>query len=172
MKCEEVSTELMAYIDGRASAGTMRRVEDHLAACAECRARADEFRKVWTALDEVPAIEPSVGFDARLRRRIADEPRRTWFFGFVPQPRLALSVALLAALLVCVVKLPLGNPAIQPVNATVQQEDFNAIKNLGVLEDYDVVTKLGALSDLAPAPVNDSQPQDQQPKIDDGDGGA
>jgi hypothetical protein len=88
------------------------------------------------------------------------------------ESRLAVSVALLAALLVCVVKLPLGNPAIQPVNATVQQEDFNAIKNLGVLEDYDVVTKLGALSDLAPAPVNDSQPQDQQPKIDDGDGGA
>ncbi len=172
MKCEEVSIELMAYIGGRASAGTTRRVEDHLAACPECRARAEEFRKVWTVLDEVPAVEPSFGFDARLRQRIAAEPRRAWFFGFVRQPRLALSVALLAALLVCVVKLPLGNPAIQPMDATVQQEDFNAIKNLGVLENYDVVTKLGALSDLVPAPVNDSQPQDQQPKIDDGNGGA
>jgi anti-sigma factor RsiW len=168
MKCEEVSIELMAYIDGRASAGTTRGIEEHLATCTACQTRAEEFRKVWAILDEAPAIEPSFGFDARLRQRIAAEPQRPRFFSFVPQPRLALSMALLAALTVLIVKLPLGNPVIQPVSATVQQEDFNAIKNLGVLENYDVVTKLGVLSDLASTPVNDAQPENEQHSSDGG----
>ncbi|MGA9884702.1 MAG: zf-HC2 domain-containing protein [Candidatus Acidiferrales bacterium] len=160
MKCEDVSNELMAFIDGRVKSGERRGIEDHLAGCRTCRTRAEEFRKVWTVLEEVPAIEPSFGFDARLRQRIGAEPRPAGFFSIFARPRLALSMALLAALLVVVVKLPLGNPAVQPVSATVQQEDFNAIKNLGVLENYDVVTKLGALSDLAPT-ADDAQPQGQ-----------
>lgn len=171
MKCEDVLNELMTYISGKGRAGMRSGMEEHLAGCAACRTRADEFRKIWGVLDEAPAIEPSFGFDARLRQRIAAESRRPRFFSFVPQPRLALSVALLAALTVLIVKLPLGNPVALPATATVQQEDFNAIKNLGVLENYDVVTKLGALSDLAPTPVDDSQSQKQQ-NIDNGNGGA
>lgn len=171
MKCEDVSNELMAYIDGRTSAAARREVETHLAECAACQTRADEFRKVSMALDELPAIEPSFGFDARLRQRISAEPRRSRFFSFVPQPRLALSMGLLAALLALVVELPHGNPVMQPVSPTVQQEDFNAIKNLGVLEDYDVVTKLGALSDLLPPTANDSQQGNQQTGSDNSDGG-
>ncbi|MGH9687233.1 MAG: anti-sigma factor family protein [Candidatus Acidiferrales bacterium] len=167
MKCEDVSKELMAYVDGRAKSGERRGIEEHLAGCAVCRTRAEEFRKVWTVLEEAPAIEPSFGFDARLRQRIGAEPRQAGFFSIFARPRLALSMALLAALLVVVVKLPLGNPVAQPVSATVQQEDFNAIKNLGVLENYDVVTKLGALSDLAPT-ADDSQPQGQQAGSDGG----
>jgi anti-sigma factor RsiW len=158
MKCEEVSNELMAYVDGRASAGARREIEEHLAGCAACQTRAEEFRRVWSVLDEAPAIEPSFGFDARLRQRIAAEPRRPRFFWFVPQPRLALSMALLAAMLALVVKLPTGNPVAQPQSAVVQQEDFKAIQNLNVLENYDVVTKFSALSDLVATPANDSQP--------------
>jgi anti-sigma factor RsiW len=157
MKCEEVKNELTAYVDGRASDGARRGIEEHLAVCAACRTRAEEFRKIWSVLDEAPAIEPSFGFDARLRQRIAAEPKRPRFLWFVPQPRLALSMALLAAMLVLVVKLPTRNPVTQPQSATVEQEDFNAIKNLNVLENYDVVTKLGALSDLVPTPANDSE---------------
>jgi anti-sigma factor RsiW len=180
MKCEDVSNDLMAYADGRASAGARRVIEEHISGCTACRTRVEEFRKVWSVLDEAPAIEPSFGFDARLRQRIAAEPRRPRFFWFVPQPRLALSMALLAAMLVLVAKLPTGNPVMQPQSAAVQQEDFNAIKNLNVLENYDVVTKLGALSDLVPTTVNDSQPplggtqgkQGEQQGTDDGNGGA
>lgn len=157
MKCEEVSNELMAYMDGRASAGAGRGIEEHLADCTACRTRAEEFRKVWAVLDEAPAIEPSFGFDARLRQRIAAEPQRPRFFWFVPQPRLALSMALLAAMLALVVKLPMGNPVTQRQSAAVQQEDFKAIENLNVLENYDVVTKLGVLSDLVATPASDSQ---------------
>jgi len=161
MNCEDISNEQIAFLDKRMNAGARRKVEEHLAGCLACRTRAAEFRQLSTMLDEVPAIEPSFGFDARLRQRIAAEPRRSGFFSLVPQPRLALSMALMAALTVFIVELPKGNPAGQPATVAVQQEDFNAIQNLGVLENYDVVTNLGALSELvpdqAPAPGNDTQ---------------
>ncbi len=176
MKCEDVSNELIAFVDGRLGGGARRGIEEHLAGCTVCRTRAEEFRKLSSVLDDLPASEPSFAFDARLRQRIAAEPQRSRFFSFVPQPRLALSMALLAALTVLVVKLPLGNPMGQAVSPAVQQEDFNAIKNLGVLENYDVVTKLGALSELLPSQPSDSRTpfggaqgkQDQQTNRDGG----
>ena len=161
MKCEEVSKELIAYLDRRANSAERHDVEEHLAACAECRTRAEEFRKLWSVLEEVPMLEPSLGFNARVRQRVADEPRRKWFWWFVPQPRLALSMALLLALSVWIARMPYT-----PAMAT-EDEDFNAIKDLGVLENYDVLTKFDALSELPQAPVaqpetpgNDSQAPD------------
>lgn len=163
MKCEDVSKELIAYLDGRANSAERRKMDDHLAGCAACRTRAEEMRKVSMLLGELPAIEPSFGFDARVRQRVAAEPRRSWFERFVPVPRPAFAVALLIALTVLVAKLPSNHPSVV-TNATAdaqQQEDFNAIKNLGVLENYDVVTKMDVLSELAPpaAPeTNQTQP--------------
>jgi anti-sigma factor RsiW len=150
MNCEAISRELIAYLDHRASSAERQRVEDHLAGCVACQARAEEFRKLWNALDEVPAIEPSFGFDARVRQRIAVEPRPRWFTWFVPQPRLALSAALLVALAILLARAPSRHAGTTATVASTQQEDFNAIKDLGVLEDYDVVTKLDALSELPP----------------------
>jgi anti-sigma factor RsiW len=102
MKCEDVSKELIAYLDRRANSAERMEVEDHLASCAACRVRAEEFRKVWNVLDEMPIEEPSLGFDARIRQRIADEPRPGWFRWLVPQPRLALSMALYRVCLVII----------------------------------------------------------------------
>jgi predicted anti-sigma-YlaC factor YlaD len=163
MKCSDVSKDLIGYLDRRANSAERREVEEHLTACPSCRMRAEELRKVWTVLDEVPLVEPSLGFDARLRQRIAAEPRLRWFRWFVPQPRLAFSMALLLALSVWMVKLPRENTGIRPMSAAqTEQEDFSAIKDLGVLENYDVVTKFDALSELVPA--SDQQPE--QPRQD------
>jgi anti-sigma factor RsiW len=152
--CEDVSKELIVYLDQRASAAERRDVEEHLAGCATCRTRAEEFRSVRSMLDELPAVEPSFGFDARVRQRVAAEPRRSWFGWFVPQARFALSAALLVALTVWIAKLPASRPVVQapapePTVASTDQ-DFDAIKDLGVLENYDVVTNMDALSQLAP----------------------
>jgi anti-sigma factor RsiW len=169
MKCQDVSNMLIAYLDGRIDSGDRREVAEHLAGCAACRTRAEEFRNLSAILDEMPAIEPSFGFDTRMRQRVAAESRaRRGFFALIPQPRVALSVAMLAALTVFIIKLPLSNPGAPPSVATIQQQDFNAIKNLGVLENYDVVTKLGALSELAPVQAPDSQQQDQKSSNDGG----
>jgi anti-sigma factor RsiW len=157
MKCEEVSQGLIAYLDGRSSVGERQGIEQHIAECAACWTRAEEFRRVSSLLDEVPAIEPSLGFNAAVRRRIAAEPKRRWFEGVIPQPRLVLAAALLILLTVFVVKLPLSKPV--PAPAQASEQDFNAIKNLRVLENYDVVTGMDALSQLAPD--NSSQPSQQ-----------
>ena len=161
MNCKQISKALISYLDQRASSAERQRVEEHLAGCAACQARAEEFRKLWSALDEVPAVEPSFGFDARVRQRIAAEPRPRWFAGLVPQPRLALAAALLVALCVLVAKVPHRHPGVPGTLASTQQEDFNAIEDLGVLEDYDVVTKLDALSELPP--IAAPQPEQSQP---------
>lgn len=150
MKCEEVSRELIEHLNRSASSAQRRDVEEHLAGCAACRKRAEELRGIWSVMDELPAVEPSFGFDARVRQRVAAEPRRRWFEFFVPQPRLALAFGVLIALMVLVMKLPLNNRGTAVATTATQQEDFNAIKNLGVLENYDVVTKMDALSELTP----------------------
>lgn len=162
MKCEDVSKELIAYLDGRARTSEREKVEGHLAGCAACRNRVEEMRKVSMLLGEVPAVEPSFGFDARMRQRVAAEPRQSWFWRLVPAPRPAFAVALLIALTVLVAKLPSNRTPVTPVattSAQQQEEDFNAIKNLGVLENYDVLTKFDALAE-APA-TNSSQPDDK-----------
>lgn len=162
MNCEDVSKELIAYLDHRTNSAGRQRVESHLGGCAACRTRAEEFRKLWSVLDETPAIEPSFGFDGRVRQRIAAEPRPRWFQWFVPQPRLALSAALLIALAVWVAKLPSNRPGAVGTVASTQQEDFSAIQDLGVLENYDVVTKLDALSEFPPTGAQ--QPEQPQPE--------
>jgi anti-sigma factor RsiW len=163
-KCEEVSKQLIAYLDRRANSAERHEVEEHLAACSACHQRAEDFRKLWGVLDEVPLVEPSLGFDARIRARIAEEPRRGWIGWLVPQPRLAFAMALLLALSVWMAKLP------REGSVTGNEQDFEAIKDLGVLEIYDVLSKFDALSEVpveaAPAeqqtqPVNQSS--DQQP---------
>jgi anti-sigma factor RsiW len=162
MKCEDVSKELIAYLDGRVSAAERAKMEGHLASCAACRNRVEEMRKVSMLLGEVPAIEPSFGFDARLRQRVAAEPQQSWFWRLVPSPRPAFAVALLIALTVLVAKLPSNRGTVTPSTATSaqqQEEDFNAIKNLGVLENYDVVTKMDVLSELAPPAASQDQSQ-------------
>jgi anti-sigma factor RsiW len=162
MKCEEVSKELVAYLDRRINSGDRVEMERHLAICAGCHARAEDFRKLWGALDEVPMLEPSPAFDARLRARIAAEPGPQWFRWFVPQWRLAFSMALLLTLSVWMAKFPAAP-------AHNSEADFEAVKDLGVLENYDVLTKLDALSELEPATTEQPsttvpQPDSRQPQ--------
>jgi anti-sigma factor RsiW len=173
MKCDDISKDLIAYLDRRANSAERVLVEEHLAECAACRTRAEDFRKIWNVLDEVPMHEPSLGFDARLRQRIAAEPRPRWFTWLVPQPRLALSMALLIALSIWIARLPQNQPA-SFATAPSEEEQFQMIKDLGVLENYDVLTKSDVLSELParemtePAPAPEDQPEDRQPQ---GDGG-
>jgi anti-sigma factor RsiW len=152
-KCEEVSKQLIAYLDRRANSADRHEVEEHLAACSACHQRAEDFRKLWGVLDEVPLVEPSLGVDARIRARIAEEPRRGWLGWLVPQPRLAFAMTLLLALSVWMANLPREGNAV-----ATDQQDFEAIKDLGVLENYDVLSKFDALSEV---PV-EAAPADQQ----------
>ncbi len=169
MKCEDVSKELIPYLDRRASSADRHEVEEHLAACVGCRTRAEELRTLWSVLDEVPIVQPSLGFDARMRARIAEEPRARWYRWFVPQPRLAMAMALLLAVSVWITRLPQDNSGLAGT-AQNEQQQFQVIKNLDVLENYDVLSKFDALDEV-PADEQATpadQPNDQQKQQDDG----
>jgi anti-sigma factor RsiW len=159
MKCEDVAREWIAYLDGRANSAERGKMENHLAGCAACRSRAEEMRKVSMLLGELPAIEPSFGFDARVRQRVAAEARQSWFGRLVPALRPAFAVSLLIVLTVLVAKLPSKHAPVATTataNAQEQEEDFDAIKNLGVLENYDVLTKFDALAEAPATPSSQS----------------
>lgn len=161
MNCTHLEKNLVAYLDGKLPVAERRQLDAHLAACAACRERAGGFRSVWDVLDELPAISPSPAFDAKVRARVQQEPRRAWFWGWiVPSPRMAFATT---ALLIASIWLSSFQPARLPLPhstggvAQNTEADFGMIKDLPVLENYDVLTSFDALSDL---PVQQTiQPQ-------------
>jgi predicted anti-sigma-YlaC factor YlaD len=168
MSCERISNALIAYLDGRASAKERGEVETHLKLCAGCRERAEEFRRLWSAMDEVPAIEPSLGFDARLRQRLAAEPKRTAWSWLIPSPRFSLAVAMLALLTVWISARPQAN---YPNGNAGSEEQFRMINDLGVLENYDVLKNFDPLSDLPAAQEIHEQTQPPSQPSDDSEPG-
>ncbi|HVA17234.1 MAG TPA: zf-HC2 domain-containing protein [Candidatus Dormibacteraeota bacterium] len=162
MSCEKISNALMAYLDGRASAQERSIAEAHLKVCAACQERAEEFRRLWQVMAEVPAVEPSLAFDARVRQRIAAAPRPKFWAWMMPAPRFAVSVALLVVLSIWIGgRQPRSvNPQIATANS---EEQFRMIKDLGVLENYDVLSNFDALSDL-PASSQPRQAPQQSPQ--------
>lgn len=145
MTCERMEMELIAYLDGRAADAVRREVEEHLAVCAECGARAADFQRVASLLDQYPATGPSPYFDARLRSRLAAEPRPGWWTQWIPQPRLALATISLFALGLWVASFPPQAARPSPAQA---EEEFRMIRDMHVLENYDVLANFDALSDL------------------------
>src|ERR1700740_3518890 len=96
MSCSRMEKQMLPYVDGRLKESEQREVEGHLASCATCRLRVNEFRAVAGLLDELPQIEPSAAFDARVRARVAAEPvKQSWWAAFAPSPRAALAASML-----------------------------------------------------------------------------
>src|ERR1700736_5190657 len=96
MSCRRMEKQMMPYVDGRLKASEMREVEAHLKTCAACLVRVNEFRAVSGLLDELPQIEPSGAFDARVRARVAAEPvKQNWWAVFAPSVRVVFAAAML-----------------------------------------------------------------------------
>ena len=150
MNCERMETQCIAYLDGRATPLERHEVDEHLAVCPACRRRLEEFRGVWNILEEVPAPDPSPWFDARIRQRVAAEPAPRawrWLAGWLPQPRLAVATLALVALgfWVATTPPPAGGPSPIAMN---EQEEFKMIKNMQVLENYDLLKELNAPGEM------------------------
>ncbi len=96
MSCKRMEERILRYVDGRVKESERREMEEHLAECAACRLRVNEFRAVTGLLDELPQIEPSAAFDARVHARVAAEPvKQSWWAWFTPSPRVAFAASLL-----------------------------------------------------------------------------
>lgn len=158
-QCAAIESKLIVYLDGRAAPAERHAVEEHLSGCASCRARAEEFRALWGVLDDLPAISPSSAFDASLRERIAAEPAPRSFWNWLPSPRLAVAVTALVVMSVWLSSGPrvITSPSVvsQAIHESkiTAQSDFGMIRDLPVLENYDVISKFDALSELPVSPA-------------------
>jgi anti-sigma factor RsiW len=157
MSCERMESRILGYVDGRLKEAERLDVEKHLAACAACHLRVNEFRAVSGLLDELPVIEPSPAFDARVHALVSAEPEKvSWWAWLKVSPRVAFAAtALLFA------ALWMGYSTRQPV-LPVQVDDAQLMQDLPVLEDHDVLSNFEPLKELPP-PVEDNSENAQQP---------
>jgi anti-sigma factor RsiW len=156
MGCEKMESRILAYVDGRLQESERLDVEKHLATCAPCHLRVQEFRAVSELLEELPVIEPSPAFDARVRALVAAEPLKTdWWAWMRVSPRVAFAAS---ALLVA--SLWFGYRS-RIVEQPIQVDDAQMMQDLPVLEDHDVLTNFEPLKEL-PAPADDDSDNVQQ----------
>src|SRR5271163_146357 len=152
MNCARMESRIVPYVDGRLKENERLEMEKHLAACGACQLRVNQFRAVSGFLDELPEIEPSAAFDVRVRARVAAEPaKQSWWAWFAPSPRFALAASLLLMATVWIGLRPYEPPAI------TEADEAQIDQNMPVLENYDVLSDFGALTELPPA----VQPEDQ-----------
>jgi anti-sigma factor RsiW len=158
MSCNRMESQILPYVDGRLKVGEVKEMEAHLKTCAACQLRVNEFRALSGLLDELPQIEPSGAFDARVRARVAAEPvKQSWWSVFAPSPRVAFAASMLLLATVWFGSRP--NETLVPTNGPEQEQ---VVSDLPVLENMDVLSNFDALSDL-PQPVSDESNQQQQP---------
>ena len=163
MRCTGMEDKLVEYLDGRAKPAERRAVEEHLSSCAECHVRAEEFRALWSALDDLPVLTPSPAFDATLRARIAAEPapRHFWSsWNWLPSPRLAFAVTALVVMSVwfsSMSRVTTNQATMETASSQAAQSsgdsEFRMIRDLPVLENYDVISKFDALTELPMPPA-------------------
>ena len=159
MSCEKMESRILAYVDGRLKESERPDVEKHLAACAPCRLRVEEFRAVSGLLDELPVIEPSAEFDTRVRALVAAEPvKKDWWAWMRVSPRIALaaSALVIAALWLGLQQRP---QQVLPWGGNPQVADEQMMQDLPVLEDHDVLANFEPLKEL-PAPAQNANDDD------------
>jgi anti-sigma factor RsiW len=145
-----MENKILGYVDGRLKEGERAEVEKHLATCAACQLRVNQFRSVNALLDELPMIEPSAAFDVRVRARVAAEPvKQSWWAAFLPAPRVALAAAMLLLATVWIGTRPGNSPP------QIAQDD------IPVLENYDVLSNFEPLTELPPPVQVDDGGQQQ-----------
>src|SRR5712691_12368306 len=146
MSCGRMENKILGYVDGRLKEGERLEMEKHLAVCAACRLRVNEFRAVNVLLDEMPMIEPSAAFDVRVNARVAAEPaKQSLWAWFAPSPRVAFAASMLVLTMAWI-------GSIGPESSLSAADVDKIDQNMQVLENYDVISDFAPLSDL-PQPV-------------------
>jgi len=159
-----MESRILSYLDGRLKESERLDAEKHLAACASCQLRVEEFRAVSGLLDELPVIEPSPAFDARVHALVAAEPvRQSWWAWMRVSPRVAFaaSMLLLASLWLGFYQRP-QQPL--PWGGNSQVADEQMMQDLPVLEDHDVLSNFEPLKELPP-PVQAEEASDSQQQM-------
>jgi anti-sigma factor RsiW len=137
MSCTKMESRILAYVDGRLKDSERAEMEKHLAVCAACRVRVNEFRSVNELLGELPMVEPSPEFDVRIRARVAAEPvKQSWWAWLRLSPRVAFAASMLLLAMVWVGMQSNTN------QSQIAQEDIPVLENYEVLSSFDPLTEL------------------------------
>jgi anti-sigma factor RsiW len=160
MSCEKMEGRILGYLDGRLNESERLDAEKHLAVCAACRLRVNEFRAVSGLLDELPVIEPSPEFDVRVRARVAAEPvKESWWAWLRVSPRVAFAASMLLLAALWMGHWAPNTSTAPPID--LAQADAQMMQDLPVLEDHDVLSNFEPLRDL-PGPADDDSDNVQQ----------
>lgn len=156
MSCDRMENKILGYVDGRLKEGERLEMEKHLAACAACQLRVNEFRAVNVLLDELPMIEPSAAFDVRMQARVAAEPaKQSWWAWLAPSPRVAFAASML---LLATVWIGSRGP-----DSSLSAADVDKInQDMSLLENYDVISDFAPLIELPPPVQEDESTQQNQ----------
>ena len=161
MSCTKMEERILAYVDGRLKDRERSETEKHLASCAACRVRVNEFRSVGELLDELPLMEPSPAFDVRVRALVAAEPvKQSWWAWLRPSPRIAFAAS---ALLVATLWIGYRSRPIAP-DISPDEADAQMMQDISVMEDHDTLANFEPLKELPPAVDNadDADDSDHQ----------
>ncbi len=135
---------LSALLDGELPPEEKQAVERHLRSCPDCRRQMEALARNDGLLRQMPALQPSDGFDRvfweKVERLPAPSPRRPWLLtGW--RPLLAGGVAGLAvAVLIAYGPHKAPSPEDMFIAEHMEMlEDYDLIRNLDMLENWEVL---------------------------------
>jgi len=110
MQCQHVHENLSDYVAGQLDRALAITLENHVLHCASCREEVAGFRRMWSLLEELPAVDTPLYFHENLMHRVnadidriaaANANRRAlWNWRSLFQPRaLAAATAILIVVL-------------------------------------------------------------------------
>ena len=141
-------TDLVPYLRGELPPGERERIARHLDECPDCRQDAEQLRELLGELARSVAEPPTVHwarYRAELREKLeARRARRGWWWQPVP---LALSAGLAGVLLVIAVWGGRGITTAPTAGDPATIEEAAIGRNLGLLEQYQVVERLDLLEE-------------------------
>ena len=73
LDCKKIQPRISEFIDGDLDGDASWAIKLHLASCAVCSVVASDLTRTAAVLRDLPALEPSSGFEAALARRLADK---------------------------------------------------------------------------------------------------
>lgn len=132
-----VPEDLTALLDGALAPARRAEVEAHLAACPACRVERDRLAAALGTLEALPRPpEPSPGFEARFRARLARE--------LAGPPRLAERLAALRWRRAAPLAGALAAAAVAAVVVLRERSDrVEMARHLDLLQQYVLVASLG-----------------------------
>jgi anti-sigma factor RsiW len=135
---------IIAYTAGTLDAGNAAAFERHLESCANCRQMALEQRVVWSALDELPPVQVSSNFDAKLYKRIAEEQQMAWWLRWFRAEwpwRPAMPVAAVCMALIVAFLLKNSGAVVAPPEQTQPKLQIEQVER--ALDDMEMLKQAG-----------------------------